>query len=62
MDDPDVILRVDADADRLTQIPAVGQRLGHIGSTSKRGAIDRALALRVRCFLQRAGGDAEGDD
>src|SRR5262249_58406405 len=27
VDDPDVILCVDADADRLTEIPAVGQRL-----------------------------------
>ena len=58
MDDPEVILRVDAEADRLAHDPMIGQRLGphRIDFELRRG--DHVLRLRV----ERALADAERDE
>ncbi len=52
MDDPDVILGVDAEADRLAEHPVVGSGFGQSGSTSKRGAWMRAAVLRAGHALE----------
>ena len=63
MDDPDVIVGVDADADRHALIPVVGQRLRERRIDFEARDHDLvALGLRVRLLLEEALPEAERDE
>ncbi len=59
MDDPDVIVGVDADADRLAEVPAVGQRLGPRRIHFESRSLHRTFRLGVRVLLQNPLTDRE---
>src|SRR5207237_4825118 len=62
MDDPDVIVGVDAETDRLAQIPMIRQRLGEQRVDFEPGRHHGAFGLRGRFFLERTLRDAERAD
>ena len=62
MDDPQVILRVDAESDRLAQDPVIGQRFWPVGIDLELRRGDHVLCLRVEGALADAQGDERGHE